>query len=142
MIAPQGQLPAEYVGERVRARAIACLGGPAHAREAVSGSAALVLGSADPDLRVQLGQTLRALVLELGQGFHYIGCVSFLWALLFCGRRLAARPEFWLLPVYFAFHTAALIHLGMRASYVSDRHVMPLVKSDVPTRFHKRRSSM
>jgi glycerol-3-phosphate dehydrogenase (NAD(P)+) len=56
LIAPQGQLPAEYVGERVRARAIACLGGPAHAREAVSGSAALVLGSADPDLRAQLGK--------------------------------------------------------------------------------------
>jgi glycerol-3-phosphate dehydrogenase (NAD(P)+) len=56
LIAPQGQLPAEYVGERVRARAIACLGGPAHAREAVSGSAALVLGSADRDLRDQLGE--------------------------------------------------------------------------------------
>jgi 1-acyl-sn-glycerol-3-phosphate acyltransferase len=56
LIAPQGQLPAEYVGERVRARAIACLGGPAHAREAVSGSAALVLGSADLDLRAQLGE--------------------------------------------------------------------------------------
>jgi glycerol-3-phosphate dehydrogenase (NAD(P)+) len=56
LIAPQGQLPAEYVGERVRARAIACLGGPAHAREAVSGSAALVLGSADADLRAQLGE--------------------------------------------------------------------------------------
>jgi glycerol-3-phosphate dehydrogenase (NAD(P)+) len=55
LIPPQGQLPAEYVGERVRARAIACLGGPAHAREAVSGSAALVLGSADSDLRGQLG---------------------------------------------------------------------------------------
>ncbi|MBW8058991.1 MAG: hypothetical protein FVQ78_01390 [Solirubrobacterales bacterium] len=56
LIAPLGQLPAEYVGERIRARAIACLGGPAHAREAVSGSAALVLGSADPDLRGQLGE--------------------------------------------------------------------------------------
>jgi glycerol-3-phosphate dehydrogenase (NAD(P)+) len=55
LIAPLGQLPAEYVGDRVRARAIACLGGPAHAREAVSGSAALVLGSADADLRDQLG---------------------------------------------------------------------------------------
>jgi glycerol-3-phosphate dehydrogenase len=55
LIPPRGQLPAEYVGERVRARAIACLGGPAHAREAVSGSAALVLGSADADLRGQLG---------------------------------------------------------------------------------------
>jgi glycerol-3-phosphate dehydrogenase len=56
LIPPLGQLPAEYVGERVRARAIACLGGPAHAREAVSGSAALVLGSADTDLRAQLGE--------------------------------------------------------------------------------------
>ena len=56
LIPPRGQLPAEYVGERVRARAIACLGGPAHAREAVSGSAALVLGSADADLRAQLGE--------------------------------------------------------------------------------------
>lgn len=56
LIAPRGQLPAEYVGERIRARALACLGGPAHAREAVSGSAALVLGSADADLRTQLGE--------------------------------------------------------------------------------------
>jgi glycerol-3-phosphate dehydrogenase (NAD(P)+) len=56
LIAPLGQLPAEYVGERIRARAIASLGGPAHAREAVSGSAALVLGSADADLREQLGE--------------------------------------------------------------------------------------
>jgi glycerol-3-phosphate dehydrogenase len=56
LIAPLGQLPAGYVGERVRARAVASLGGPAHAQEAVSGSAALVLGSADPDLRAQLGE--------------------------------------------------------------------------------------
>ncbi|HET7052715.1 MAG TPA: 1-acyl-sn-glycerol-3-phosphate acyltransferase [Solirubrobacterales bacterium] len=56
LIAPLGQLPAEYVGERIRARAIASLGGPAHAREAVSGSAALVLGSGDADLCDQLGE--------------------------------------------------------------------------------------
>jgi glycerol-3-phosphate dehydrogenase (NAD(P)+) len=56
LIAPQGQLPAEYAGERIRARAIASLGGPAHAREAVSGSAALVLASGDADLRDQLGE--------------------------------------------------------------------------------------
>jgi glycerol-3-phosphate dehydrogenase (NAD(P)+) len=55
LVAPQGQLPSEYVEERVRARGIACLGGPAHSREAVSGSAALVLGSADADLRSQIG---------------------------------------------------------------------------------------
>jgi glycerol-3-phosphate dehydrogenase (NAD(P)+) len=56
LVAPLGQLPSEYVGERIRARAVACLGGPAHAREAVSGSAALVLGSGDTDLRDQLGE--------------------------------------------------------------------------------------
>jgi glycerol-3-phosphate dehydrogenase len=56
LIAPQGKLPSEYVGERVRARALASLGGPAHARESVSGSAALVLASGDPDLRDQLGE--------------------------------------------------------------------------------------
>jgi 1-acyl-sn-glycerol-3-phosphate acyltransferase len=56
LIQPMGLLPTEYVAERIRARAISCLGGPAHAREAAAGMAALVLGSADEDLRVQLGE--------------------------------------------------------------------------------------
>lgn len=56
MVAPMGALPHSYVADRVRARAIASLGGPAHAREAVSGMAALVLASRDTDLRVQLGE--------------------------------------------------------------------------------------
>jgi 1-acyl-sn-glycerol-3-phosphate acyltransferase len=55
-VQPMGALPSEYVSERVRARALACLGGPAHAREAAAGMAALVLGSADPDLRTMLGE--------------------------------------------------------------------------------------
>jgi 1-acyl-sn-glycerol-3-phosphate acyltransferase len=53
---PLGQLPSEYVGERIRSRAIASLGGPAHAREAAAGMAALVLGTTDADLRAQLGE--------------------------------------------------------------------------------------
>jgi 1-acyl-sn-glycerol-3-phosphate acyltransferase len=56
LVSPMGALPSEYVAERIPARAVACLGGPAHAKEAVSGTAALVLGSADPDLRSQLGE--------------------------------------------------------------------------------------
>src|SRR5204862_4293447 len=55
LTAPLGQLPSEYVGERIRARAIASLGGPAHARAAAGGMAALVLGTNDADLRAQLG---------------------------------------------------------------------------------------
>src|SRR5829696_6432769 len=56
LVAPMGALPSDYVNERVRARAVACLGGPAHAKEAVSGTAALVLGSENADLRAQLGE--------------------------------------------------------------------------------------
>jgi glycerol-3-phosphate dehydrogenase (NAD(P)+) len=55
LVPPLGTLPAEYVGDRVRARAIASLGGPAHAREAAAGTAALALASSDDDLRAQLG---------------------------------------------------------------------------------------
>jgi 1-acyl-sn-glycerol-3-phosphate acyltransferase len=56
MVQPMGALPNEYVSERVRARAVASLGGPAHAREAAAGMAALVLGCADADLRTMLGE--------------------------------------------------------------------------------------
>src|SRR5215213_7690940 len=56
LVQPMGALPNEYVSERIRARALACLGGPAHAREAAAGMAALVLGSSDPDLRTMLGE--------------------------------------------------------------------------------------
>ena len=56
LVQPMGFLPSEYVVERIRARAIASLGGPALAREAATGMAALVLGSADADLRSQLGE--------------------------------------------------------------------------------------
>jgi glycerol-3-phosphate dehydrogenase (NAD(P)+) len=61
-------LPHDYVSERVRARAIASLGGPAHAREAVAGMAALALASADGDLRTQLGEVFdrAGLVCERG----------------------------------------------------------------------------
>ncbi|HEX5822721.1 MAG TPA: NAD(P)H-dependent glycerol-3-phosphate dehydrogenase, partial [Solirubrobacterales bacterium] len=52
----KGTLPNRYVSDRIRARACACLGGPAHAREATAGMAALVLGSPDADLRSQLGE--------------------------------------------------------------------------------------
>jgi glycerol-3-phosphate dehydrogenase (NAD(P)+) len=55
LVPPLGTLPSEYVTDRVRARGLASLGGPAHAKEAAAGTAALVLASTDPDLRAQLG---------------------------------------------------------------------------------------
>jgi glycerol-3-phosphate dehydrogenase (NAD(P)+) len=56
LVQPLGLQPFVYVSERVRARAIASLGGPALAREAVAGIAALVLATTDADLRSQLGE--------------------------------------------------------------------------------------
>ena len=55
LVPPIGTLPSVYIGDRVRARALATLGGPAHAKEAALGTAALVLASSDADLRAQLG---------------------------------------------------------------------------------------
>ena len=54
LVAPLAMRPSEYVAERVLARAVAVLAGPAHAAEAATGSAALVVASHDPDLRRQL----------------------------------------------------------------------------------------
>ncbi len=59
LVAPAGALPAAYVTERVNARAVACLGGPGHAADALDHGAALVIASSDRDLAAQLQQTLR-----------------------------------------------------------------------------------
>ncbi len=56
LVEPLGLQPFEYTSQRVRARAIASLGGPALAREAAAGIAALVLAGPDADLRAQLGE--------------------------------------------------------------------------------------
>jgi hypothetical protein len=76
---------------------------------------------------LQLGQTLRALVNEVGQAFHYAGALFGLWAVVFCRGQLTRPIEVWLGVVYFAIHTVILVLLGMTASYVSERHVLPLV---------------
>lgn len=73
LVAPLGTLPSEYVGARVRARAIASLGGPAHAREAAAGMAALVLASANADLRAQLGEAFDAAGLVCERSADVVG---------------------------------------------------------------------
>jgi glycerol-3-phosphate dehydrogenase (NAD(P)+) len=73
LVAPMAALPTEYVRDRVRGRAIACLGGPAHAREAAAGTAALVLGSDDRDLRSQLGEVFDSAGLVCERTQDWIG---------------------------------------------------------------------
>jgi 1-acyl-sn-glycerol-3-phosphate acyltransferase len=58
LIAPHGALPSAYVAERTRARAIAVLGGPGHAADALDHGAALVVGATDKGFGRQLADLL------------------------------------------------------------------------------------
>ncbi|MCW2986763.1 MAG: 1-acylglycerol-3-phosphate O-acyltransferase, partial [Conexibacter sp.] len=58
LVAPHGALPSGYVAERSSVRAIASLGGPAHAADALDHGAALVVASADRGFRRQLTDLL------------------------------------------------------------------------------------
>jgi glycerol-3-phosphate dehydrogenase len=58
LVQPQATLPTRYIADRVNARAIAFLGGPSHAAEAVDRGAHVVLASADEALRTQLAKVL------------------------------------------------------------------------------------
>jgi len=58
LVPPLGLTPTSYVGERIPARAVASLGGPAHAAEAVRYGASVVLASSDADFRAQFSKVL------------------------------------------------------------------------------------
>ena len=60
LIPPLGTTPAAFVSERVRARAVATLAGPTHAREMIEQGASAVVATRDPDLRRQLRDVLGA----------------------------------------------------------------------------------
>jgi glycerol-3-phosphate dehydrogenase (NAD(P)+) len=53
-------LPGAYVAERVSARAIACLGGPGHAADAIVHGASLVAASTDLDFAEQVADLLNS----------------------------------------------------------------------------------
>jgi 1-acyl-sn-glycerol-3-phosphate acyltransferase len=60
LVPPLGTTPTAYVAERTPARAVASLGGPAHAREAIEIGASVVVATRDADLRRQLREVLGA----------------------------------------------------------------------------------
>lgn len=60
LVAPRGMLPSAYVAERVNARAVACIGGPGHAADALASGASLVVGSEDEVFATQLKRVLKA----------------------------------------------------------------------------------
>jgi len=59
LVAPLGTLPSAYVAERVSARAVACIGGPGHAADALDNGASLVVGCIDGVFATQLKRVLR-----------------------------------------------------------------------------------
>ncbi|MEX2195560.1 MAG: 1-acyl-sn-glycerol-3-phosphate acyltransferase [Thermoleophilaceae bacterium] len=81
VVAPLGTLPTRYVAERVRARAVAALGGPSHAGEAVAAGASVVLAAEDPHLRTQLGDAFADAGLDVVRtddvaGTEFAGCAK------------------------------------------------------------------
>jgi glycerol-3-phosphate dehydrogenase (NAD(P)+) len=60
LVAPDGTLPSAFVGRRVDARAVACIGGPSHAADALQTGAALVIGCADPIYATQIERIFKA----------------------------------------------------------------------------------
>src|SRR4051794_38164250 len=63
-VVPGGALPAAYVAERTQARAVAVLGGPGHAQDALARGASLVVAAADAGFARQVAELLRGAGLE------------------------------------------------------------------------------
>jgi 1-acyl-sn-glycerol-3-phosphate acyltransferase len=65
LVPPLGTLPSAFTAERCRARAIAVLGGPSHAAEALENGASVVLASLDHGFAHQLADVLAAAQLDV-----------------------------------------------------------------------------
>ncbi len=81
LVPPLGTLPSAFAAERCRARAVAALGGPAHAAEVLENGASVVLASVDPAFARQLSDALRAAHLDVSisrdvTGVELAGCAK------------------------------------------------------------------
>src|ERR671931_431266 len=65
LVPPLGTLPTAYVAERTEARAVACLGGPGDAADALAHGASLVAACADQGFLKQLGDVFAAARFDL-----------------------------------------------------------------------------
>ena len=81
LVPPLGTLPSAFASERCRARAVAALGGPAHAAEALQNGASVVLASVDRGFARQLADALQAAGLDVTittdiTGVELAGCAK------------------------------------------------------------------
>jgi glycerol-3-phosphate dehydrogenase (NAD(P)+) len=81
LVPPLGTLPSAFAAERSRARAVAALGGPAHAAEMLEHGASVVLASIDGGFGRQLSDALRTAGLDVSittdvTGVELAGCAK------------------------------------------------------------------
>ena len=81
LVPPLGTLPSAFVAERCAARAVAVLGGPAHAAEVLEHGASVVLGSVDKGFARQVADTFRSSGLDVSitndvTGVELAGCAK------------------------------------------------------------------
>jgi glycerol-3-phosphate dehydrogenase len=81
LVPPLGTLPSAFVSERTRARAVAVLGGPAHAGEVLEHGASVVLASLDKAFARQLSDALNGAGLDVTisidvTGVELAGCAK------------------------------------------------------------------
>ena len=98
VVPPTGALPTAYTAERVRARAVAALGGPAHAAEALVHGASVVLAARDDGFAAQLADALRAAGYDCHRtsdvaGVELAGCANNAAALAAAAARSSAGPN-------------------------------------------------
>ncbi len=97
LVPPLGTLPSAFASERCRARAVAALGGPAHAFEVLEHGASLVIGSLDRGFTRQLADTFVAAGLDVATttdvtGVELAGCAKNV-AVLAVAAASAAGPN-------------------------------------------------
>ncbi|MGI8413425.1 MAG: 1-acyl-sn-glycerol-3-phosphate acyltransferase [Solirubrobacteraceae bacterium] len=81
LVPPLGTLPSAFAAERCNARAVAVLGGPAHAAEVLEHGASMVVGSLDDGFARQLADVLGAAGLDVSittdvTGVELAGCAK------------------------------------------------------------------
>jgi 1-acyl-sn-glycerol-3-phosphate acyltransferase len=97
LVPPLGTLPSAFTSERCRARAVAALGGPAHAAEALEHGASVVVASVDQAFSRQLADALRNAGLDVSissdvTGVELAGCAKNA-AVLAAAAAAAAGPN-------------------------------------------------
>lgn len=73
LVPPLGTLPSAFVAERTQSWAVGVLGGPAHAADALSDGASLVLAAKDPSFSRQVSDALFAAGLQVTNTTDVIG---------------------------------------------------------------------